>query len=91
MKARVIHLEIPADDTGRGREFWGSMFGIDWQSFEGPVEYHMFGDADEGWGGALYPRQASDHDQIRVYFGTDDLGGRREEPRAGNGLVCARA
>lgn len=94
MKAKVIHLEIPADDTGRAREFYGELFGIEWQqAFEGEgPEYHMFGDQDEGYGGGLYPRQGADDDRIRIYFNTEDmdaalehvqeLGGSVDEPKS---------
>jgi predicted enzyme related to lactoylglutathione lyase len=27
MPGHVVHVEIPADDTAKGREFWGSLFG----------------------------------------------------------------
>ena len=26
MPGQIVHLEIPADDTAKGREFWGSLF-----------------------------------------------------------------
>lgn len=26
--AKVVHFEIPADDTTRAREFWTKMFGV---------------------------------------------------------------
>ena len=70
--AKIVHFEIPADDTSRAREFWTAMFGMEWQSFDGPVEYHMFGNEDKQSGGGLYPRQEGD-DRIRVYFNTEDL------------------
>jgi predicted enzyme related to lactoylglutathione lyase len=54
--SRVVHFEIPADDTGRAREFWSGLFGVEWQSYEGPQEYHMFGNDDQT-GGGLMPRQ----------------------------------
>ena len=41
MPGQVVHLEIPAGDTAKAREFWTSLFGWQWQTFEGPTEYHM--------------------------------------------------
>src|SRR5438128_11671510 len=38
---QIVHFEIPADDTAKGREFWGSLFGWQFQSYPGPFEYHM--------------------------------------------------
>nr|MBA3402480.1 VOC family protein [Actinomycetota bacterium] len=42
MAGQMVHLEIPAGDTAKAREFWGGLFGWEWQSYEGsPSEYHM--------------------------------------------------
>ena len=41
MPTQVVHFEIPADDTAQGREFWGALFGWQFQAFPGPFEYHM--------------------------------------------------
>ena len=41
MPGQIVHFEIPADDTGKSREFWGSLFGWQFQAFPGPSEYHM--------------------------------------------------
>jgi predicted enzyme related to lactoylglutathione lyase len=30
--SKVVHFEIPAQDTGRAREFWGSLFGLKFES-----------------------------------------------------------
>lgn len=87
MKPKVVHIEIPADDTSRAKEFWGSLFDIEWQSFEGPVEYNMFGDPDEGYGGGLYPRQGADDDRIRVYFNTEDMDAALDRVREIGGSV----
>jgi uncharacterized protein len=69
MKAKLVHLELPAEDTQRARDFWGSLAGWEFQSWDGPVEYHMF----EGEpGGAIYPSEEEPQGPI-VYFGTDDI------------------
>ena len=41
MPGQPVHVEIPADDTAKGRQFWGSLFGWQFESFPGPFEYHM--------------------------------------------------
>ena len=69
--SKVVHFEIPADDTSRAREFWSSMFGVEFQSYNGPVEYHMFSNEDQS-GGGLMPRQEG-QDGLVVYFSTDDI------------------
>ncbi len=89
---RVVHIEVPAGDTARAREFWSSLCGWSYQSWDGPMEYHMF----EGEpGGGLYPAQ-DEARGIRVYFPTDDvraevarvreLGGEAEEPGSVPGM-----
>jgi uncharacterized protein len=73
--ARIVHFEIPADDTTRAREFWTGLFGIEWQTYDGPVEYHMFSNDDQGGGptgGGLMPRQ-SGQDGLVVYFAVEDI------------------
>lgn len=68
MKGKLVHIELPARDTKRARQFWTNLVGWKFRSWDGPVEYHMF----EGEpGGAIYP---SDDDKgIRVYFEADDI------------------
>jgi predicted enzyme related to lactoylglutathione lyase len=85
--AKVVHFEVPASDTVRAKEFWGSLFGVDFQTYEGPVEYHMFQNDDQT-GGGIYPRQEGEQGLI-TYFAVDDidaararveeLGGKAEE------------
>jgi predicted enzyme related to lactoylglutathione lyase len=66
----MVHLEIPAGDTAKAREFWGSLFGWDWQAFEGPTEYYMTRFSDST-GGAIMPAEGSRGP--RVYFDVDDI------------------
>jgi uncharacterized protein len=76
--AKVVHFEIPADDTTRAREFWSGLFGVEWRTYEGPVEYHMFANEDEQSGGGLMPRQ-SGQDGLVVYFAVEDIDAAREK------------
>ena len=40
MAGQMVHLEIPAGDTAKAREFWGGLFGWEFQAYEGsPSEY----------------------------------------------------
>lgn len=71
MAGQMVHLEIPAGDTARAREFWGSLFGWEWQAFEGPSEYHMTR-FSETTGGAIAPAEGSER-APRVYFDVDDI------------------
>ncbi len=69
MKGKIVHIELPAQDTARAREFWGELCGWKFQSYEGPIEYHMFQGEP---GGAIYPSQEDERGPI-VYFETDDI------------------
>ena len=86
MPAKVVHFEIPADDTTRAREFWGEMFGVEFQSYgEGPVEYHMFDNGDKT-GGGLMPRTEG-RDGLTIYFNTEDLDATLDKVRKLGGTV----
>jgi predicted enzyme related to lactoylglutathione lyase len=72
MPGQMVHVEIPAGDTAKAREFWGSLFGWEWQTFEGPTEYHMTR-FSETTGGAIYAPDPPDKRGARVYFDVDDI------------------
>jgi predicted enzyme related to lactoylglutathione lyase len=88
MAGRLVHFELPAEDTGRAREFWSTLFGWTYETWEGPVEYHQT-EAGGGPGGAIYPSQSGERGPI-VYFDVDDIeasvkrvrksGGKAEDP-----------
>jgi len=81
-----VHIEIPAQDTSRAQDFYKGLLGWDFQSMEGPQEYHM-ARVSENSGSAVFP---GDTGAIRVYFDVDDinagvarvreLGGESNEP-----------
>lgn len=72
MPGQMVHLEIPAGDTGKAREFWSGLFGWQWQAFEGPFEYHTTRFSDTS-GGAIFPADPPDKRGTRVYFDVDDI------------------
>ena len=92
MAGKPVHLEIPAQDTSRAREFYKGMFGWDFQAMEGPFEYHMASIAQDT-GSAVFP---GDTGVIRVYFDVDDikngaarvqeLGGKADDPQPVPGM-----
>jgi predicted enzyme related to lactoylglutathione lyase len=69
MAGKPVHFEIPASDTSRAREFYRNLFGWEWQTMEGPVEYHMTR-TSEDTGGAIF---SGDPGAIRPYFDVDDI------------------
>ena len=70
MAGEMVHVEIPADDTQQGREFWGGLFGWQFEAFPGPSEYHMFR-IGETQGGAV--TSAEGQKGMRPYFSVDDI------------------
>ena len=70
MAGQMVHLEIPAGDTGKARDFWGGLFGWQFQAFEGPSEYHMTRFSDNQ-GGAIM--EAGSAPGPRVYFDVEDI------------------
>ncbi len=40
MPGRPVHIELPAKDSATAKEFYGSLFGWQFQSF-GDMDYHM--------------------------------------------------
>lgn len=88
MAGHMVHIEIPADDTGAARAFWGSLFGWEFNSYPGPSEYYMTR-LGEQQGAAITNMEPGKHG-ARVYFDVDDiksgaakvadLGGKTSEP-----------
>ena len=88
MAGQIVHMEIPADDTGKSKEFWGSLFGWQLESFPGPSEYHI-ARIDDQQGVAITNMEPGKRG-TRPYFSVDDinagaarvqeLGGESDEP-----------
>jgi uncharacterized protein len=73
MPGQIVHIEIPADDTGKGREFWSSLFGWQFEAFpgDGPNEYHMTRIGEQQ--GAAVTNMESGKRGTRAYFLVDDI------------------
>ena len=74
MTNRVIHFEIPVDDSDRAGAFYHDVFGWNIERF-GPVDYwNMTTGAEPGPGaeGALSPR-ADTPEGVVVYVGVDNI------------------
>ncbi len=71
MPGQVVHLEIPADDTAKAREFWGGLFGWQFEAYPGPSEYHMT-QVSEQTGGAITNMEPGKRG-TRVYFDVDEI------------------
>ncbi len=81
MAGNPVHFEIPAQDTARAQKFYKDVFGWNYESMEGPVEYHMTRLSDSS-GAAVFP---GDTGAIRVYFDVDDINAGAEKLRAAGG------
>ncbi len=71
MPGEIVHIEIPADDTGKAQEFWGSLFGWEFQAFPGPFEYHMARLSEQQ--GAAITNMEQGKKGMRAYFLVDDI------------------
>ena len=71
MPGEVVHLEIPADDTAKAREFWGSLFGWQFEAFPGPNEYLMTRISEKT--GAAITDMEPGKQGPRAYFDVEDI------------------
>jgi uncharacterized protein len=71
MPGQIVQIEIPADDTGKSREFYSSLFGWDFQSFPGPFEYHI-ARIDDNSGAAITNMEPAKRG-TRPYFDVEDI------------------
>jgi predicted enzyme related to lactoylglutathione lyase len=92
---QIVHIEIPADDTAQGREFWGGLFGWQFEAFPGgPGEYHMTRIGEQQ--GAAVTNMEPGKRGTRSYFDVDDikagaarvgeLGGEADQPQPVPGM-----
>ena len=72
MAGAPVHIEIPAQDSAKGREFWTGLFDWQFEEIPGPVEYHMTRVTDTT-GGAIYNNPEGNTAGLRVYFDVDDI------------------
>jgi predicted enzyme related to lactoylglutathione lyase len=67
----MVHVEIPSDDNASGREFWGSLFGWDFEAFPGAGDYHIARINDQS--GAAVTSMEPGKRGLRTYFDVDDI------------------
>ena len=79
MPGQPVHFEIPSDDTEKGRAFWGSLFGWEFQPYPGPFEYHMSRISERT--GAAITNMEPGKRGIRTYFEVDDINAGAERVR----------
>ena len=72
MAGQPVHVEIPADDTGKATAFWNSLFGWQFQAYEGSPSDYLMTRFSEASGGAVYKPDGATQG-MRVYFDVDDI------------------
>ena len=72
MAGQMVHLEIPAGDTAKAREFWDGLFGWQFQAYEGAPSEYLMTRFSETTGGAIYQAEG-DKRGPRVYFDVDEI------------------
>jgi catechol 2,3-dioxygenase-like lactoylglutathione lyase family enzyme len=97
LPGQIVHIEIPADDTQKSQEFWGSLFGWQFQANPGPFEYHTTQISGEQ-GAAITNMEPGKRGHAAVLRGRRHQGGcgagdgarrggRRADAGSGHGLV----
>jgi uncharacterized protein len=71
MAGQIVHFELPADDTQKAQEFWGSLFGWKFEAYPGPFEYHMASTGENT--GAAITNMEPGKKGARAYFDVDDI------------------
>ena len=72
MATSIVHFELPAQDTGRARSFYESVFGWSFRDAMPEFEYLMSDGVEPV--AAIYKQQSGEQGPI-VYFITDDIDG----------------
>src|SRR5690606_37511639 len=71
MAGRMVHIEVPADDTAAAREFWGSLFGWSFETYPEGSEYHMARIDDQS--GLAITGMEPGKRGARTYFDVDEI------------------
>jgi uncharacterized protein len=72
MGKKVVHVEFPAQDAGRGKKFWEGVGGWTLNDAGMPGgEYLMFQEGDQG--GAVFKMEGAPASGTTVYLGSDDI------------------
>jgi hypothetical protein len=78
----VCHIQIPAPDMNKAREFYGKVFGWEITVLPGGT-YAFFKDGGEG--GALSSESKPSDDGVRLFISVDDIPSKLKEIAAAGG------
>src|SRR5262245_28396518 len=82
----ISHIEFPADDLDRAKQFYGAVAGWEFNEMEGLSDYWLFR-SSETTGGGLGKRGATVGNVVRVYIDVDDLDAAIAAAEANGGSV----
>jgi uncharacterized protein len=72
MGKKLVHVEFPAQDAGRGKKFWEGVGGWTLNDAGMPGgQYLMWQEGDQG--GAVYAMEGAPASGTTVYLGSDDI------------------
>jgi uncharacterized protein len=90
MAGHMVHIEIPADDTGQAQAFWGGLFGWQFQDMGGGQGTYLMTRVSDESGAAITDMEGGKKG-TRTYFDVDDinagaakvkeLGGEADDPQ----------
>jgi predicted enzyme related to lactoylglutathione lyase len=70
---QITHIEFPADDVERARQFYSELFGWDFREMPGFTGYYLFSTGSAEAGGAVGKRGESVGDKLRIYVEVDEI------------------
>jgi uncharacterized protein len=72
MAGQMVHYEIPAGDITKAQEFWGGLFGWQFEELPGAPGGYVLTRFSDSTGGAIYGAEG-DGRGTRTYFDVDDI------------------
>jgi uncharacterized protein len=101
MAGEIVHYELQAADADRAQQFWGGLFGWQFQGSGMPEMDYRMAQIDDKSGAAIFKTDDAPKGHPNVYLATDDidasiakvgeLGGKAEDkaPVPGHGWFAA--
>jgi hypothetical protein len=72
MAGKMVHIEVPVADSGKGTAFWGGLLGLEFGEYGEGSDYHM-AQIDETSGIAVSGMEGDQGSGPRTYFDVDDI------------------
>ncbi|MDD1678976.1 MAG: VOC family protein [Methanomicrobiales archaeon] len=89
----IVHFDISADDTGRARKFYSGLFGWKFETYPGPVEYHLITtsnlDGTLGVGGGLGKRMDASQRGAINYYGVESIDAAMKKVKSLGGKIVS--